>query len=713
MIPSVLLSLALATIVTPEQQVTPPDLVPETSTRHRIDTASNGDGWLTVRGEYGVVASRINRNGDLIERVPIAVGDGGYFATPAVAWGGGKYLVAWTENDAVRAAFIDADGNVSPSFVVSAHANSVLMRQISCAFDGSRFLIVWSESNVPTRGAFYRTKFAALLDIDGNPTATDINLGDGLTSDYFGLAARNNDFLVVTSAGSTVVGFTIDHNARITHRALGTSDTYALRPLVAFHGSESLVLWDHQGVVVRGDGTITPIAPLSFAPATLTAVGEHFIATTTAAGVMRTVVLDENGSERQTTTVAEAPGRDLVPVAAAWNGSALLVAYSKEIVGTGTTYATLVDATGAPINPDAPERAIVLTPRSQTSPAIATADEHDALTVWTEREEASIQTVARAALLRDGVAGTPLDLRPSGAKTSIAFGASMYFVVWSRHDGDYVIEGRRLTRDGTPLDAAPLPILHTNIAQPAAVTFDGENFVVASIIYPSAAGSAVAVRVRPDGSVVDPEAIVLHRGNGFQRLLNPPIIASNGERSIVLWLEQTDLLACSISRDGTPGGVVKVGEQVAVLPSVAWTGATYIVSWTDIFAHALRWTALDSSGNPTGTPAMLQLAAANTIDPTATARFADGALIAWADIVTPTNTDIRALRVAADGSLLGSPFTVAASPLPESAIAASGGATGIRIVYQRAIEFPGTFRLSRVFTRGIGEAVPRRRAAAR
>ena len=45
------LSLALALAVGPEQQVTPPDLAPETSTIQEIDAASDGDGWLVVRRE--------------------------------------------------------------------------------------------------------------------------------------------------------------------------------------------------------------------------------------------------------------------------------------------------------------------------------------------------------------------------------------------------------------------------------------------------------------------------------------------------------------------------------------------------------------------------------------------------------------------------------------------------------------------------------------
>src|SRR5205085_3434561 len=103
-----------------------------------------------------------------------------------------------------------------------------------------------------------------------------------------------------------------------------------------FNGSEYLVLWDRgKGAVVRS-GTITPIPTLPFAPASLTAIGSRFIATTAAtADVLRTVLLDENGIEQQTSIVADIDS--VPPVAAAWNGSALLVAHAKETAGWGTT----------------------------------------------------------------------------------------------------------------------------------------------------------------------------------------------------------------------------------------------------------------------------------------------------------------------------------------------------------------------------------------
>src|ERR1051325_3003885 len=167
----VLLSLAL--LVSPEQQVAPPDLAPETSNLFRIDAASNGDGWLVVRGEYGVVANRIDRDGTLVERMPMSIGDGDALSSPAVTFGAGKYLVAWTEHDTIRAAFVDADGNQSPAFVVSARVHTDNVRQIACAFDGARFLIVWSEQT--------RTKSAAIVDARLNVIATDISLGEGLT----------------------------------------------------------------------------------------------------------------------------------------------------------------------------------------------------------------------------------------------------------------------------------------------------------------------------------------------------------------------------------------------------------------------------------------------------------------------------------------------------------------------------------------------------
>ena len=197
-----------------------------------------------------------------------------------------------------------------------------------------------------------------------------------------------------------------------------------------------------------------------------------------------------------------------------------------------------------------------------------------------------------------------------------------------------------------------------------------------------------------------------------ERLFGPPVIASNGDGSIILWQRGRDLLASVLARGGAASAAVKIANLVEVPASVVWTGMSYIVAWPDIFAHALRWTPLDASGNPTGSPGMLPLLPATTTERAAIARVGDGAIIAWAHIAGPANTDIRALRVAANGSQEGEPFTIAASQLSESALAMAGGGAGARVAYQRPIDFPGTFGLPRVFTREIGVVpLPRRRPA--
>jgi hypothetical protein len=725
MIPSALLSLAL--LVGPERQITEPDLAPQTGPVYSMDAASDGDGWLVVRGAYGAIANRIDRNGDLIDQAPIAVGGRGAVKA-AVAWGDGAYLVAWGESGAIRAAFIDPSGNRSPSILVSSNVHTAIIQQIACAFDGSRFAIVWSEDPLPSHSAFYRTKFAAVLDPSGGVIATDISLGDGLPDSYFALAAGKGEFLVATNINGTLVGITVDDDGDhpLRFHDLGAHGSSGRPPFAAFNGSDYLLLWDRSGSIVRSNGTIVPISPLDSPVTSLTAIGQRYIATTAVAGELRASVIDGDG-ERQTMPVATAPDHIVSTSTTAWNGRALFIPYIKVRIGSGSTYAKFVDASGALVDPSAqqrrelldpaaPGKVVALAPEAQTSPSIASADDHHALIVWSKQEEASNDYVTRAIVLRDGVpAGQPVGLGPGGPSSQVAGGASIYLVVTTtRLDSTYHIEGRRVALDGRPIDAAPFPILNAETALPATVAFDGENFVIAAAVYPELAGlgRVVAVRVRPDGTVLDPEGIVVFAPAVAPRLFNAPIIGSNGEGSIIMWRHGTDLLASALSRGGAPDGTVTVAHLVDVQPSVAWTGTSYVVAWTDIFAHALRWTALDTAASPAGSPGALPLAAANPIDPTAVARLGDGVLIAWADIATPSNTDIRALRVAADGSQQGDPFLVAGSELAEYAPVATGGEANVRFAYQRGIEFPGTLRWPRVFTRSIEQAPsPRKRAA--
>ncbi|RKG90675.1 HYR domain-containing protein [Corallococcus sp. CA049B] len=128
-------------------------------------------------GTKDVYGARVRASdGAVLDPSGIAVSRGSYDeGTPAVAFGGGYFLVTWTDyrngssNPDIRAARVRAsDGTVadSPSLPVTTRAE--LQRSSAVAFDGTHFLVVWYDavSGTPSRlyGARVKAQDGALLD---------------------------------------------------------------------------------------------------------------------------------------------------------------------------------------------------------------------------------------------------------------------------------------------------------------------------------------------------------------------------------------------------------------------------------------------------------------------------------------------------------------------------------------------------------------------
>jgi hypothetical protein len=118
--------------------------------------AFDGDNFLVVwsemredRGEQAIRAARVNRSGVLLGRFDIAVaGPDQRVGEPGVAFGGGTYLVHWTETTGVdgdlRAARVTPGGVVTDpdGFLLTDHRTA----GSDAAFGGNDFLVVWSDA---------------------------------------------------------------------------------------------------------------------------------------------------------------------------------------------------------------------------------------------------------------------------------------------------------------------------------------------------------------------------------------------------------------------------------------------------------------------------------------------------------------------------------------------------------------------------------------
>ena len=159
------------------------------------------------------------------------------------------------------------------------------------------------------------------------------------------------------------------------------------------------------------------------------------------------------------------------------------------------------------------------------------------------------------------------DLHPSAA-----FDGTNYLVVWNRTlstSEPWELRGARIARDGTLLDpdsflisqlGSPNNYVHANGATGyPQIAFDGENYVVAWLDWPSAGWGSEpplrvdAARVAVSGQVLDPGGIPLSQGAAttYRSLAS----AFDGLNHLVLWSDAPDLHWRPLGTNGAPVGV--------------------------------------------------------------------------------------------------------------------------------------------------------------
>lgn len=111
---------------------------------------------VTWVDEDHLVGARMGRTGALLDTVPIDIqgpSDGVFVNTrPGVAWGDGRFLVAWTEMvslapDRATCALIDTNGHVTSRRTLQEDGGFMQGANAAVAFDGTNFLTAWIAQN--------------------------------------------------------------------------------------------------------------------------------------------------------------------------------------------------------------------------------------------------------------------------------------------------------------------------------------------------------------------------------------------------------------------------------------------------------------------------------------------------------------------------------------------------------------------------------------
>jgi hypothetical protein len=190
--------------------------------------------------------------------------------------------------------------------------------------------------------------------------------------------------------------------------------------------------------------------------------------------------------------------------------------------------------------------------------------------------------------------GFPISQGPSdGLFPDVAWGGDSHLAVWQdlRSRSNWQIYGARVRPDGTVLDPEGLAVgAGSGNRRHPRVAWSGRVFFAAWMQErPGAGWDILATRIAPDGRVLDPEGIVVGGGAGDQ---TRAAVAWNGRTFVVAWMDErrgdTDIFAARVDEAGRvldPSGIAvstAAGEQgyPAVGASASSNGEAVIV-WVD------------------------------------------------------------------------------------------------------------------------------------
>lgn len=149
------------------------------STKYWPAVASDGSDWAVTWNEYpaGLLLAHVSGAGQVGAALPLSHANTGF---PKIAYGGGVYLVVWTEGTHVLAARIAPGGPVLDGAPLMVSSTSPEKYLGGVAFDGTRFLITWVAADAVAGDGSPRWDVHAARVLP-NGSVVDPAAGGGLT----------------------------------------------------------------------------------------------------------------------------------------------------------------------------------------------------------------------------------------------------------------------------------------------------------------------------------------------------------------------------------------------------------------------------------------------------------------------------------------------------------------------------------------------------
>ena len=666
--------------ISPERELTPRQFDLPAFDQSDPHIATDGESFFTVwEDAFNILGARLDANGTLIDEIPLPVATtGNSKVDPEIAWDTDRYLAVWQSGAGIHGRFIERDGTMQEPFDIATRAGYAAITHV--AFNGSVFLVMWRDQTF--RGAIVDPSGRVLAKSEITPQTEFIRDETGTD-----LVAMGETFYftygVYRADGFHVVAVPVDASGHTGGRIELTSPIRTGEKIhAAARANDLLVGWSSEQAIhsVR----ITAVGPglVESIP-----VGAMWLENIVVDGSDYLLVYGDNVQKfarRAGIPAAEAfpvsapPDSLLSDVATGHTRIVAVVRRHSPFDGMGGDLYTMLFGE----NVIAP---LATAPRHQEYPAIASAGATK-LVVWREQLTSERKVALRA--LRLDANGEPLDAQPIELIAStvlspphVASNGSGWLVVWSRLGTVYAV---RVAPDGTVLDAAPL-VLGNQLIGTIGVVWDGTSYVVA---FGGGVGTTYAIGVTRVPSTGSPAP---RFGIGAPAPSGSPAMAVGPEGTLIVWNYSNQTQGALLSQRDTLTPL-RLATDFGFVTSAAWNRDTFLV--IAIRNGTLRWLRVDPFGNPS--ESLQSISAPGVVRPQVTP-FGDTFLLLWSD------SSLRAAILNRAGEIAGEPVIV--GPAGGGTFAAADGV----IVVSHSIGHPAHFD-SRLFVQTIEWTLPRRRA---
>jgi hypothetical protein len=716
-------------VVGPERGVSDPVESPAPGAHEAPAVAFDGTNYLVVWSDnrreeaWGdVYGARVTPSGTVLDRSGIAIATGpSSQSVPRVAFGGGTYLVVWTEQsptatgtDIVGARVDPAGALLDPSGVPVSTSTGNQYDPV-VAYGGGTFLVAWQDGTgfpgpPSVRGARL-SPAGAVLD----PVAIVISAGHGNLYQPT-LAYGGGVFLAVwidvrVEGAPAVYGARVDPAGAVLDPdgfAISTASPFPFEPAVASNGTDFLAVWGSGGYPQRlvgarvaTSGAVLDPAGIAVAPAAtgdatrpaVVAMGSTFLVAWYDSSGLPPISLvgarvDAGGTSLDpagfviSDAVFDYHSSSARPGLSAGGGGAF-AAWPDDRHGDASrhVYATAVGPDGSPAGPG---RLVDRSADEQRASAVAF-DGTNHLVVWSGSRSGSVFAIYGARVSPSGRVLDPTAIRiapdahvPAGVDVSLVavdFDGANFLVVWQGAAGGMFAV--RVSPAGEVLDQ-PIRLPTERAPYHLSVAFNGSVHLVTWQEFDLRTTRVRAARVSPDGEVLDPAGFLI--GDGGDR----SAVASDGVNFLVTWRFEQRILGTRVGPDGSlldPSGFVISGTSNWIdRPAVAWNGHRYLAVWQTREIDSEPWRIVAARVTADGAvvdPAGIAVGAGSPLRSPSPAVAANGLfLVAWRE-QRPAGDRLLGARIGDDGVVRDPGGFVIASGTDqrEAAVSRGPGAT--------------------------------------